>query len=317
MNTNKLIEEISKDFFKSNKYLRINFNWIESSIDDSINDILKKKSISKIKNQHMCGCCWVISCVTAISDSFVISGIVDWSPNISYTYAMAKYPQNQCSGGKSKKFLEDVKNGSGLASENCLDESWCLNDDKCNNLFSYNLDKQDLNYLTSLIPSPKCTNSNKKYLYYKIDQVYDLTNFDSNVLKMHIYCRGPLIGVIAITDKFIKFKSKDIFIEDLKDKILGNHSIVVLGWGTENNINYWYCRNSWGENWGDGGCCKIAVYPINKYCQFTHGTKSNGYGTVSGFLVTKYPELKMLNFQKNNYLIFVYILIILFFYFKI
>lgn len=34
-----------------------------------------------------------------------------------------------------------------------------------------------------------------------------------------------------------------------------NHSVVILGWGTDpvNNQKYWIVRNSYGANWGDHG----------------------------------------------------------------
>jgi len=38
---------------------------------------------------------------------------------------------------------------------------------------------------------------------------------------------------------------------------LGGHAIKVLGWGVENNINYWLCANSWNNSWGDQGFFKI------------------------------------------------------------
>jgi hypothetical protein len=32
----------------------------------------------------------------------------------------------------------------------------------------------------------------------------------------------------------------------------------VIGWGTENGIDYWLCKNSYGSNWGGlGGYFKI------------------------------------------------------------
>ena len=36
-----------------------------------------------------------------------------------------------------------------------------------------------------------------------------------------------------------------------------NHAVQVIGWGTQNGLDYWLIKNSWGEDFGDGGIAKI------------------------------------------------------------
>lgn len=38
---------------------------------------------------------------------------------------------------------------------------------------------------------------------------------------------------------------------------MGGHAVKIIGWGVENNIDYWLVANSWNTDWGDNGFFKI------------------------------------------------------------
>ena len=93
------------------------------------------------QNQYKCGSCWALSTATAISDSFVVSGLTKTNPYLSYTYALSCYPfcvadnmdacmkskpdaSMQCSGGNFASLCTWVQD-NGLATSRCVDYEWC------------------------------------------------------------------------------------------------------------------------------------------------------------------------------------------------
>ncbi|XP_059316137.1 uncharacterized protein LOC132066969 [Lycium ferocissimum] len=82
----------------------------------------------------------------------------------------------------------------------------------------------------------------------------------------------PMAGAIRVYKSFVDFKGEFVFVgnavtiaevymgrvgnEDADDKHHG-HSILIIGWGRKNEVDYFHIKNQWGDEWGDKGYAKV------------------------------------------------------------
>lgn len=256
------------------------WNWRDNFQIDTVERREIKKIITKPQSQGLCGSCWAMCCANAISDLFAIKKGIN--PNLSATYCLSCFKQMQCGGGRPLELLLAI-NENGIASNRCIDYSWCDNSNKCSSSL-YNPPQLTEEELNELIPKCGCyfpSDPTKHYSFYVTSPVIiDIDAYPNAVqrIKEHIYKVGPVIGGFNTFSNFTgNFeKTKGVYIDSYDytgiDDIewSGGHAVVIMGWGVEKNIPgydevpYWLCRNTWGVSWGDGGYFKMAMYPINK-----------------------------------------------------
>jgi len=72
-----------------------------------------------------------------------------------------------------------------------------------------------------------------------------------------ILARGPVSAYInAICLEEPEYKTGIIMYDTCQTRVT-NHAIQLNGWGTENGVDYWIGRNSWGTYWGEHGFFRI------------------------------------------------------------
>jgi hypothetical protein len=79
-------------------------------------------------------------------------------------------------------------------------------------------------------------------------------------IRRDIYHWGPCSTAMKIFNDFLTWDGKGIYEWDGKSELIEpyiGHSVVIVGWGTENDTDYWIIRNSWGANWGNKGYFKM------------------------------------------------------------
>ena len=90
-----------------------------------------------------------------------------------------------------------------------------------------------------------------------------IRKYNELMLKQIIYMHGSVVGVIA-SEHILKYKRGIIgYNSPTAKKILNtyatDHIISIIGWGEENGVKYWICKNSWGSFWGENGLFRIVM----------------------------------------------------------
>jgi len=184
-------------------------------------------SVSYVRNQGVCGACWAFSVVANIEGLYynkhkqmkILSEqeLLDCNTNNS-----------GCSGGTLPIAFSYVKAAGGIALRNTYPyvgrQTGCrvVSEEKFGTIKGFvspGMNEEDIkNMLYSKGPLSAAINS--KPLYFYRGGVYSPTEAECNPY-----------GV--------------------------NHGVVIVGYGTQDGVDYWIIKNSWGPNWGEKGFFRI------------------------------------------------------------
>merc|ERR1712151_1286078 len=114
---------------------------------------------------------------------------------------------------------------------------------------------------SSEYPSPRCARSCSESGYskgYDEDKVHAQSSYSVrgvSQIQQELSQNGPLYAAFSVYGDFPTYKSG--VYQHRSGSYLGGHAIELMGWGTENGTPYWLVKNSWNEQWGNGGFFKI------------------------------------------------------------
>lgn len=99
--------------------------------------------------------------------------------------------------------------------------------------------------------------------FYRLGIYYAIQGKDTadtvEKIKQDIYKWGPVITGIELYPDFYDYDFSKVYVWNKKGPKIGGHAIEIVGWGTQDGIDYWEIKNSWGNKWGDDGFFKIRM----------------------------------------------------------
>lgn len=201
----------------------------EGSIPSSF-DWRDRGAVTKVKNQKQCGSCYAFSSVGSIeSQNFIQNGKLVELSEQEIVDCASDYGGFHCDGGIPSSGIEYVKyKGISLSAD-----------------YPYEGKKGDCR-----------ASKNKIKMNIKGFGVVKTRNDEKSLMKALVEI-GPMdVGFDAEHDSFMRY-SGGIYNEKNCTSTL-NHGVLLIGYGSENGVDFWIAKNSYGETWGESGFFRIA-----------------------------------------------------------
>ncbi|CDW78651.1 cathepsin l [Stylonychia lemnae] len=198
-----------------------------SDIPDSI-DWRTKGAVNAVKDQGQCGSCWAFSTVGALEGrNFIKTGKL-FSLSEQQLVDCARDGSAGCEGG-------DMGSAMDYIAKNPLET--------------------EANYPYAAVDQT-CQADPKKEIVTDLGH-NDITPNSVAALKAAI-AQGPVSVAIEADTFTFQFYSGGVLNSSGCGTNL-DHGVVAVGYGKENNQEYYIVRNSWGPSWGESGYIRIAA----------------------------------------------------------
>jgi cathepsin B len=228
-----------------------------------------ESTINHIRDQSNCGSCWAHGTTEAFNDRICIKTDGDFSKLLSTadTTGCCGFIQCQsmgCNGGQVgtpwRWFVHDgaVTGGDFGDGDFCYDYTM----PKCNH-HQPQSSFPECDAVTQV--APKCDKScpTNSSINYSEDKNKAMSSYGFGVvenedkIKQDIFTYGSVTAAFTVYEDFLTYKSG--VYQHTTGSALGGHAIKVIGWGVEDDTDYWLVVNSWNDTWGDKGLFKIKM----------------------------------------------------------
>lgn len=131
------------------------------------------------------------------------------------------------------------------------------------------------NGITTLARNPyigktkACNLANARTAGSKVSTWYILPRNNEVAMRDTLFNIGPMYVSIYIADDFYYYRSG--IYQDNGQCPVGrtNHGILLIGYGTENGVDYWLFKNSWGKRIHQGEtedfCINLLIFPYRNW----------------------------------------------------
>ena len=195
-------------------------------------DWTTKGVVNPVRDQGQCGSCWAFATTANAESVWAISKgqLLDLSEEFLVDCATgAGYYNMGCNGGQPDSALK-----------------YMINNGQCS--------EASYPYTSGVTKTAgtckKCTSAGVSF-----SSCSDVTPKDQVALKGAVAV-GPVVIAIEADTRYFQSYTSGILDSTACGTSL-DHAVEIVGYGTENGMDYWKVRNSWSSSWGEGGYVRI------------------------------------------------------------
>lgn len=196
-------------------------------------DWTKKGVVNPVRDQGQCGSCWAFATTANAESVWAISkgNLLDLSEEFLVDCASGVgYFNMGCNGGQPDSALK-----------------YMINNGQCS--------ESSYPYTSGVTKTAgacqKCTSAGVSF-----SSCHDVKPNDQVSLKAAV-SQQPVVIAIEADTRYFQSYSSGILTDGIKCGTNLDHAVEIVGYGSENGIDYWKVRNSWSSTWGEGGYVRI------------------------------------------------------------
>jgi C1A family cysteine protease len=193
-------------------------------------DWRKKGAVTHVKNQGQCGSCWAFSAVGNMEglNAIKTGKLVELSEE-ELVQCSGDEGNLGCQGGIMDKAFEWVAENGGIDTE------------------------EDYPYTSGQGLKGQCKTAKKSHVSATFSGHVDISD-DEDEMAAWVMKHGPVSVAVDAGPKW------QLYNGGIKTSCFAgrlDHGVLVVGYGTEDDVPYWIIKNSWGPMWGEAGYIRL------------------------------------------------------------